>query len=80
MVVAAYAGMKGDSDKDRKLAEARAFVVREYLVKNFKLDDTRIKTIGLGKADAANQDRKLDILVYSETTAVPAPRAASVAH
>jgi hypothetical protein len=23
-------------------------VVRDYLVKNFKLEDTRIKTIGLG--------------------------------
>jgi len=32
------------------LTEARTFVIREYLTKNFKLEDTRIKTIGLGKA------------------------------
>src|SRR5665213_135802 len=69
VVVAAYAGMKGDSDKDRKLTEARAFVVRKYLVKNFKVDDTHIKTIGLGKTDAANQEGKVDILVYPETNA-----------
>jgi len=77
VVVAAYAGMKGDSDTDRKLTEARAFVVREYLVKTFKLDDTRIKTIGLGKTDAASEDRKLDILVYPETNTPPAQRQAS---
>jgi outer membrane protein OmpA-like peptidoglycan-associated protein len=80
VVVAAYAGMKGDSDKDRKLTEARAFVVREYLVKNFKLDDTRIKTIGLGKTDAVNEDRKLDILVYSDAIAPAVPGQASGAH
>jgi len=40
-VVAAYTDMKGDTDKDRVLTEARAMVVREYLVENFKFDDTR---------------------------------------
>jgi phospholipid/cholesterol/gamma-HCH transport system substrate-binding protein len=64
VVVASSVGMKGDSEKDRVLTEARAMVVRDYLVKNFKLDDTRIKTIGLGKTDTANGKRKVDILVY----------------
>src|SRR6202011_994352 len=41
-VVAAYTGMKGDSDKERTLTQARAMVVRQYLVENFKVDDTRI--------------------------------------
>ena len=79
VVVAAYAGMKGDSDKDRKLTEARSYVVREYLVKNFKVDDTRIKTIGLGKTEAADEDRKLEIVVYSETSTASAPRLAPAA-
>jgi phospholipid/cholesterol/gamma-HCH transport system substrate-binding protein len=78
VVVAAYAGMKGDSDKDKVLTQARAFVVREYLVKNFKVDDTRIKTIGLGKTDAAAEDGRLEVLIYPETDA-PAP-AASPSH
>jgi outer membrane protein OmpA-like peptidoglycan-associated protein len=34
-VVAAYTGMEGNSQKDCLLAEARAMVVRDYLVKNF---------------------------------------------
>jgi phospholipid/cholesterol/gamma-HCH transport system substrate-binding protein len=48
-VIVAYTGMKGDSDKDLELSEARAMVVRNYLVNNFKFDDTRLKTMGMGK-------------------------------
>jgi outer membrane protein OmpA-like peptidoglycan-associated protein len=40
--------MKGDTEKNRLLTEARAMAVRYYLVQNFMLDDTRIKTIGQG--------------------------------
>jgi len=47
-------------------------VVRDYLVKNFKVDDTRIKTIGLGKTDTANEEPKIDILVYLEVNAAQA--------
>jgi outer membrane protein OmpA-like peptidoglycan-associated protein len=49
-VIAAYTDMKGDSGKDQLLTEARAIVIRDYFVRrHFKLQDTRIKTIGLGK-------------------------------
>jgi phospholipid/cholesterol/gamma-HCH transport system substrate-binding protein len=80
VVVAAYAGMKGDSEKDRVLTEARALVVREYLVKNFKVDDTRIKTIGSGKAVTAQQEFEIDILVYPAMKAPSANRPASSTH
>jgi phospholipid/cholesterol/gamma-HCH transport system substrate-binding protein len=63
-VITAYTGMKGDTDKDRPLTEARAYAVREYLVKNFRLDDTRIKTLGLGKSEKANDSGEVDVLVY----------------
>ena len=69
LAVVASSTATGDTAKDRLLTEARAKVIRDYLVQNFKLDDTRIKTIGLGKTDAVNEDRKLDILVYPETNA-----------
>jgi outer membrane protein OmpA-like peptidoglycan-associated protein len=49
LVVIAAATDKGDTENDRTLTEARAMVVRNYLVNNFKLDDTKLKTIGLGK-------------------------------
>lgn len=64
-VVASYAGMKGDTQMDRLLTEARAMVVRDYLVQNFKLNDTRIKTIGLGKT--SNQsDAGVAVMIYAE--------------
>ena len=64
-VVSAYTDMKGDTEKDRLLTEARAMVVRDYLVKNFRLDDTRIKTIGQGKSVDANASAGgVEILVY----------------
>jgi outer membrane protein OmpA-like peptidoglycan-associated protein len=63
-VVAAYTGMKGDTDKDVPLTEARALAVREYLVKNFRLDDTRIKTLGFGKSQKTGDAGEVDVLVY----------------
>jgi phospholipid/cholesterol/gamma-HCH transport system substrate-binding protein len=62
VVVAAYAD-KGDSAQEQILTEARAMVVRDYLVKNFKMDDTRVKTIGLGKSSDA-EGAGVTVLVY----------------
>ena len=67
-VIAAYSDMKGDSQTDHLLTEARAMVVRDYLVKNFKLQDTRIKTIGLGKSDKAPDGGSIEVLIYPEGT------------
>jgi outer membrane protein OmpA-like peptidoglycan-associated protein len=61
-VVAVYTGMKGDTDKDRVLAEARALVVREHLTQNFRFDDTRVKTAGMGKNK--EEASSVEILVY----------------
>ncbi|MGD0297407.1 MAG: hypothetical protein ABSE86_09835, partial [Bryobacteraceae bacterium] len=63
VVVAARGGMTGDTGKVRELTDAQTLVVREYLVDNFRLDDTRIKTIGLGKAQDENQGDKVEVLV-----------------
>lgn len=72
-VVTATAGVKGDTDKERVLTEARAMVVREYLTDNFRLDDTLVKTIGLGKAKDASDDSKIKIVVYPTGLNAPAP-------
>jgi phospholipid/cholesterol/gamma-HCH transport system substrate-binding protein len=69
-VIATYTDMKGDTQTDRLLTEARAMVVRDYLVKNFKLEDTRIKTIGLGKSDKVAEGGSIEILVYPEGTTI----------
>ena len=70
-VVAAATGMKGDTEKNRQLTEARSMVVRDYLTKNFKFDDTRLKTIGLGKSADAGDGGKLEIAVYPASAAAP---------
>jgi phospholipid/cholesterol/gamma-HCH transport system substrate-binding protein len=81
-VVRAFTDMKGDTEKNRILTEARAMVVRDYLVQNFKLDDTRIKTIGQGKSAGANAPGGgVEILVYPTGTNPPnAQRALSSKH
>lgn len=67
-VVAGYAD-KGDSAQEKILTEARAMVVRDYLVKNFKMDDTRVKTIGLGKSADAD-GTGVAVLVYPPNAVV----------
>jgi len=63
-VVACYADLKGDSDKQRQLTEARAANARDYLVEHFKLDDMRIKTFGAGKSADAPEGGLLEVLIY----------------
>jgi MlaD protein len=64
LVVVAASEVLGDSDNDRVLTQAKAMVVRDYLAQNFRLDDTRIKTIGLGKTKAMGDTSKVRILIY----------------
>jgi outer membrane protein OmpA-like peptidoglycan-associated protein len=72
LVVVTSSEAMGDSDKDRVLTQARAMVVRDYLVQSFNLDDMRIKTIGLGKTHTDAAGSKVQILVYpTETNARP---------
>jgi phospholipid/cholesterol/gamma-HCH transport system substrate-binding protein len=71
VIIAASADGKGDSDKQRKLTEARAGVVREYLVQHFKVHDQAIKTIGVGKTDDAPDGGEVAILVYPSGTKLP---------
>jgi phospholipid/cholesterol/gamma-HCH transport system substrate-binding protein len=75
VVITAAAGMKGDSDKDRLTTQAQAMVIRNYLVQNFRLDDTRIKTMGLGKTEDGGDNGKIEILVYpADIAAASAPQ------
>ena len=74
LAVVEAAETMGDSDKDRALTQARSVVVRDYLVNNFRLDDTRIKTIGLGKVMASGGTSTVHILVYPPEAASQAGR------
>jgi outer membrane protein OmpA-like peptidoglycan-associated protein len=50
-------GMDGDTQKDLVLTEARAMVIREYLVENFGFDDSQLKTLGMGSRPARTSKR-----------------------
>src|ERR1700686_1981114 len=71
LAVVAFSAATGDTYKDRLLTEARAKGIRDYLVQNFKVDDTRIKTIGLGKSKQAGDTGRVQILVYATKPASP---------
>jgi len=51
-VILADGGMKSDSDEALVLTQAQAMNVRNFLVKNFRRDDTRVKPWAAGKARA----------------------------
>src|SRR5271155_3567967 len=73
-VIVASAGMEGDTQKDLVLTQARAMVVREYLVENFGFDDSQLKTLGLGKQTDAKADAgwgSVQILIYPTGTETP---------
>src|SRR5271157_1382037 len=66
-VVVVSAGTTGDEQKDLVLTQARAMVVRDYLVNNFSFDDSQLKTLGRGKGKGDTPDSgwgSVEILVY----------------
>ena len=73
-VIVVSAGMEGDTQKDLVLTEARAMVVREYLVENFGFDDSQLRTLGMGKQADTNSDAgwgSVQILIYPAGTETP---------
>jgi phospholipid/cholesterol/gamma-HCH transport system substrate-binding protein len=65
----------GDEKKGLVLSQARALVVRDYLAKNFKLEDAQLKTMGKGEANGG-EESKVEILVYSVADASAGRQAA----
>jgi phospholipid/cholesterol/gamma-HCH transport system substrate-binding protein len=81
-VIVVSTGMDGDTQKDLVLTEARAMVIREYLVENFGFDDSQLKTLGQGKRAGANLDAdwgSIQILIYPAGTEIPAATPAPAA-
>jgi phospholipid/cholesterol/gamma-HCH transport system substrate-binding protein len=66
-VVVVSSGMTGDAQKDLVLTQARAMVVRDYLVGNFTFDDSQLKTLGRGKGNPDTPNSgwgTVEIIVY----------------
>jgi phospholipid/cholesterol/gamma-HCH transport system substrate-binding protein len=81
-VIVVYAGLTGDAQKDLALTQARAAVIRAYLVANFGFDDTQLKILGMGKkinaaADSATPAAATTTTDASTGAAAPAPTKAS---
>ena len=70
-VVAGYSGMKGNSGKNKVPMQARTMVVREYLIQNFKLDDTHMVTIGMGESNESGDRGRIGILIYPVGATAP---------
>jgi len=81
-VVVVSAGKEGDAQKEMVLTEARAMVVREYLVASFGFDDSHLKTLGIGKQADTNSDGDwgtVRILIYPEGAEIPRTKVSPVA-
>jgi outer membrane protein OmpA-like peptidoglycan-associated protein len=76
-VVVVSAGKEGDTEKELLLTEARAMVVRDYLVEKFGFDDTQLKTLGIGKQIDTSSDGDwgtVRILIYPAGTVMPSEK------
>ncbi|HZL52292.1 MAG TPA: MlaD family protein [Terracidiphilus sp.] len=81
-VVVVSTGTNGDTQKELVLSEARAMVIREYLVENYGFDDSQLKTLGMGKQTGANMDAEwgsIQILIFPVGTEIPTDKPVPVA-
>jgi phospholipid/cholesterol/gamma-HCH transport system substrate-binding protein len=81
-VVIVSGGTEGDAPKEMLLSEARAMVVREYLVENFGFNDGQLRTLGMGKQTSVTSDGDwgtVQILIYSRGAEVPNKKAVQTA-
>jgi phospholipid/cholesterol/gamma-HCH transport system substrate-binding protein len=79
-VVVVETSMTGDAQKDLVLTQARAMVVRDYLVSNFSFDDAQLKTLGRGKGASATPGSgwgTVEIIVYPADTEAPTQTSAA---
>jgi phospholipid/cholesterol/gamma-HCH transport system substrate-binding protein len=64
--VTACTDFRGEKVKNLEISRARAMAVRNYLVQNFKVDDSRIKTKGMGEDDHSDPNKagRVEVFVY----------------
>lgn len=73
-VIEISTGATGGSDEDMTLAEGRALALRDYIVQHYGFDDTKLKTLSLGKqTDEASKSGwgEVKIVIYPVGTAMP---------
>jgi hypothetical protein len=67
VVVQAFSSRAGDHEENLVLTQAQAMVVRDYLADKFELDDTKLKTKGMGEVAPTEQGRVhwIEVSVYT---------------
>ena len=79
-VVVVSTGMEGDAKTNLTLTEARAMVIREYLVDNFGFDDSQLKTLGMGKQTDTKLDGdwgEIQIVIFPAGAVIPTEKPAA---
>jgi phospholipid/cholesterol/gamma-HCH transport system substrate-binding protein len=79
-VVVVSTGLTGDTEKDLVLTQARAAIIRAYLVGNYGFDDSQLKILGMGKkveATSTPADAAITAPSAAQVTAAPVPTKAS---
>lgn len=64
VVVAETGSTGGEAQNKLKIAQARAMVVRHYLAQKFKIDGSRIKTLGIGESKQTSNDGGIKVAIY----------------
>src|SRR5436190_235087 len=68
----------GDAVEVHELTQARGMVIRDYLVEHFKLDDTRLRKMSLGKIKPGADDSALvQVILYQPGARLPLEKSAS---
>jgi predicted RecA/RadA family phage recombinase len=73
-VIQVSSGAEGDGQKDLLLTQVRAIAIRDYLVQHFAFDDSQVKTLALGKQNAAPPGAgqgTIEILIYPVGSTMP---------
>jgi phospholipid/cholesterol/gamma-HCH transport system substrate-binding protein len=73
-VVVVSTGVEGDAQQDLVLTQARAMVIRAYLVEHFGFDDNQLKTLGLGKQTGTSPEGgwgTIQLLIYPTGAGIP---------
>jgi phospholipid/cholesterol/gamma-HCH transport system substrate-binding protein len=79
-VIQVSTGMTGNSENNLTLSQGRALVVYDYIVQHYGFDDTKLKTVALGKQPSGETSKDdwgiVKVLIYPAGTPIPAAKTA----
>jgi outer membrane protein OmpA-like peptidoglycan-associated protein len=66
VVIQAFTGLQGEEAGNLVRTQAQALAVRHFLAENFRLEDAKLRTLGMGEAEATvpGKTHWLQISIY----------------